>query len=785
MTVRTISEHDPATKGRRAHSHLAALLLVILPAAAGAVGPPSENDRYLDGPVTPRTHRLSTAECSWTSGFEISDLDFNAYALAVYDDGSGTALYVGGAFTTAGGVTVNGIAKWDGTAWSALTGPSGTGTDGRVHALMVYDNGSGTALYAGGAFTTAGGVTVNGIAKWDGTTWSALAGPAATGTNSRVTALAVYDDGNGEALYAGGFFTRAGGVWVGGIAKWDGVTWSALAGPSVTGTSGDVYALAVYDDGSGAALFAGGSFTMAGGVTVNHIARWNGSVWSELTGAYGSMGANNTIYALAVYDDGSGEALYTGGSFTMAGGVTANHIARWSGTTWWSALPGPAATGTSGDVYALTVHDDGSGQALFAGGSFTTAGGVPVNHIARWNGSAWSALTGPATTGADLWVATLAVYDDGGGETLYAGGAFTTTGGVMVNHIARWDGSAWSPLTSPTATATDYSITVLAVYDDGSGEALYAGGAFTTAGGLPVNHIARWDGSAWSALTGPADTGTTDTVYALAVHDDGSGEALYAGGAFATAGGVPVNYIAKWNGTAWSALTGPAGTGTSGLVYALAVYDDGSGEALYAGGYFMTAGGIPANGIAKWDGTAWSALAGPSGTGTSHTVYALAVYDDGSGKALYAGGRFATAGGVSVYGISRWEGTVWSALTGPAGTGLSGSVHALTVYNDGSGEALFAGGWFATAGGVSVNGIARWDGTAWSALTGPAGIGTDSWVFALAVYEYGSDESLYAGGNFTAAGGMGSSHIAKWSCPPIFVDGFESGDTQRWSYTVP
>ena len=58
---------------------------------------------------------------------------------------------------------------------------------------------------------------------------------------------------------------------------------------------------------------------------------------------------------------------------------------------------------------------------------------------------------------------------------------------------------------------------------------------------------------------------------------------------------------------------------------------------LYAGGYFTTAGGSAANYVAKWNGSAWSAL----GSGMSSTVYALAV----SGSDLYAGGNFITAGG--------------------------------------------------------------------------------------------------------------------------------------------
>ena len=181
-----------------------------------------------------------------------------------------------------------------------------------------------------------------------------------------------------------------------------------------------------------------------------------------------------------------------------------------------------------------------------------------------------------------------------------------------------------------------------------SGTNLYAGGYFTTAGGVPANNIAKWNGSAWSALGSGYER---RSVRALAV----SGTNLYAGGYFTTAGGVPANYIAKWNGSAWSAL----GSGMNGAVSALAV----SGTDLYAGGYFTTAGGVAANNIAKWNGSAWSALG--SGLERSTSV-ALAV----SGTNLYAGGGFTTAGGVPANYIAKWDGSAWSAL----GSGMSGEV---------------------------------------------------------------------------------------------------------------
>ena len=88
---------------------------------------------------------------------------------AAVTDGSGT-LYVVGDFTFIGTTAANRIAKWNGSAWSAL----GSGMDNQVFALAVI----GTDLYAGGNFTTATNagptaVTVNRIAKWNGSAWSA------------------------------------------------------------------------------------------------------------------------------------------------------------------------------------------------------------------------------------------------------------------------------------------------------------------------------------------------------------------------------------------------------------------------------------------------------------------------------------------------------------------------------------------------------------------------------------------------------------------------------------
>jgi HYR domain-containing protein len=93
-------------------------------------------------------------------------LNDSGWALAVHDDGGGTALYVAGVFTSVGGIVgalaVNRIARWDGASWSAL----GSGMNGNVMDLLTYDDGSGPALFAAGDFTSAIDSADSFLAKW-------------------------------------------------------------------------------------------------------------------------------------------------------------------------------------------------------------------------------------------------------------------------------------------------------------------------------------------------------------------------------------------------------------------------------------------------------------------------------------------------------------------------------------------------------------------------------------------------------------------------------------------
>jgi len=323
------------------------------------------------------------------------------------------------------------------------------------------------------------------------------------------------------------------------------ITWSSLS----SGLNGIVYTIAV----SGSDVYVGGSFTTAGGSPASNIAKWNGSSWSAL-----GDGITGTVYALAI----SGTDLYVGGNFSSAGGTSVNNIARWDGSSWYSV-----GDGFDAPVQSIAV----SLTKVYAGGQFTHSGSTSINRIAQWNGSSWSALG----SGVDDIV--MAVHVSG--SDVYAGGYFYNAGGNPAKLIAKWDGSNWSALGS--GLGNGYSDVVICITSDGS--TVFAGGTYSD-----NKFISSWDGSNWTSLPS-SGIGLNNWVYSLVIYNG----TLYAGGNFTLSAGSTVNHVAKWNGTSWTAL----GNGTDDQVRALAV-STAEGRMLVGGGFTNVDGSISANHIA-------------------------------------------------------------------------------------------------------------------------------------------------------------------------------------------
>ncbi len=620
---------------------------------------------------------LGSCNDGWDSNFILNGTDSSANA--VVSDGLGN-IYVGGSFRVINNIVANGIAKWDGTSWSAL----GSGVNGSVKAIAV----TGSNIYVAGNFTTAGGVSADNVAKWDGSSWSALGAGINAGNFSGVNAIAA----SGNDVYVGGNISA-----FNHIAHWNGTTWNSLG----NGVNGTVHALAI----GGNTLYVGGFFS-AEGVPANGIAKWDGTSWSGL-----ASGINSIVRAIAI----SGTNVYVGGGFITAGGISANSIAKWDGSSWYALGSGVSGGtgGTGSDIYSLAV----SGTDVYAGGFFTNAGGVTVKRIAKWNGSEWSQMGTGMDGNIPIYVAVYGLAVSG--NTVFAVGEFSNAGGVYAKKIAKWSAGTWSSFQGSTVDSIVRSVAV-------SGNDVYVGGNFTFAGSTTVNNIAKWDGNNWSAL-GTGIPGGFINVVAV------SGNNVYVGGSFSNAGGNAANNIAKWNGTSWSQL----GSGVNGgSVFAITVV----GSDVYAGGSFTTAGSNTANHIAKWNGTTW--------TGLNSAIVNIVTTIVPSGDILYVGANTTTVDSPNYF--LKYDGTTWT----PLGNGMTGGgVSSIAVL----GTDVYVAGGFNSVGGVSAARIAKYDGSNWSALG--AGLPGNSNTIKIATI--GSD--LYAVGDFTVANGGPGDRVAKWN----------------------
>lgn len=414
----------------------------------------------------------------------------------------GGKLYIGGVFSSVGGVASRGIAAWNGTAWEGLAAGVKGGTNKEVLALAESPAGE---LLVGGDFTQAGSLRPNYIAGWTGTAWRKLG--ADTTVNGPVKAIAL----DGTNVYVGGDFTEAGGQPAAQVAMWDGAAWHPLAAglPGRTSSSPPnegVRALAFYQG----QLYAGGDFQAANGAPSSFIARWDGATWQAV-----SSPINAAVYALAA----DGQYLYAGGRIDTPIGLNdRQYVARWDGQQW-TKLVGQA--GLNSTIYDLTVANG----VLYAAGAFFSLSTLGPDGVARWDGTDWQRMGSWGTSTVftiasdregvvyasnnahiNRWDgASWQVLADGGGRELYYSPVDDRL--YKGESAGYWTGAAWEPVgpLAPSAAA-------LAM--DAAGR-LWAGGYFSMAGGHVSRYFGRWNTNHAPAASSFTVVGTEDTLLAL------------------------------------------------------------------------------------------------------------------------------------------------------------------------------------------------------------------------------------------------------------------------------
>jgi trimeric autotransporter adhesin len=325
----------------------------------------------------------------------LEDLDHGAKVTIMREiDGK---LFVGGKFERANRKLANNIAVWDGTAWSTV----GKGVDGEVKDICAV----GKDIYVCGDFSYVNkgkndeGIEAYQIAKWNGTTWSALAPKT---VDRQIYALAT----DGKDLYIGGNFKKINDeTETNAIAKWNGKKFVAMGGAF------DRYIWSMVFVGS--KLYVGGYFAEFGDDSFNNVAVYNAGKWSEA----GSGGLSSTVKRLIT----DGKDVYAAGEFTLGGSC----VAKFDGAKW-----SPVGKVEGG---AEWIHLAG-GKLYIAGESLSKVNGKNTHNVAILEGDKVSILD-------ELIYSHHRTIFPYKGSTII-GGDYTDTRIAAIGGCLKWDGTS-------------------------------------------------------------------------------------------------------------------------------------------------------------------------------------------------------------------------------------------------------------------------------------------------------------------------------------------------------
>lgn len=265
---------------------------------------------------------------------------------------------------------------------------------------------------------------------------------------------------------SGSLVSRFCGLYTASTSEWSGFS-------SPTDITGPVYSLATtvlslqhFLPSSHSPLFLGGKFVALGNVSAaNHIASWDGSVWSSLAGGVSSEGS---VTGMAF----SSDYLYVTGQFLEVINelsVSDTHnLARWNTILkTWSSVSPPIyvqkwSRGTSVSLL-------GSSSVLFTGAAVVTTGGEDTILLGSFDPliASSSSLSSPwSTLGNEIWsvgvndpqihpefilddVNVAAIYSVHvtSATTLYACGNFKT--GANKQFFLFWNGATWESVGAP------------------------------------------------------------------------------------------------------------------------------------------------------------------------------------------------------------------------------------------------------------------------------------------------------------------------------------------------
>ena len=367
-------------------------------------------------------------------------------------------------------------------AWIELgTGGNALNANYTIYSIIADPSGQ---IYAAGGFTDSPSY-IQGhafVAKWNGSTWTQV-GTGANALNANNAIYSITQDLTGNIYAAGNFIDTNGRQYV---AKWNGSTWTEL-GIDTIGLNATAPIYAVKTDAAGN-VYAAGAFTdFVFAYNHNYVAKWNGSLWTEVgLDSTRGLNADSTIYALATDRHGN---LYAAGAFTDSNGYS--YVAKWNDTIWSKVGGDSSSLNANGQINAMITDSAGN---IYAGGTFTDSSGY--YYIAKWNGSKWIELSNPNLNQTNIIGPINALTLDSVGN-VYAAGMIPDSSGNFF-FVVVWNGSRILVADNSGSSPLNANDAVMTMCSDKFGN-VYAAGKFKDAN--QFDYVAEFTGNIPSGIT--------------------------------------------------------------------------------------------------------------------------------------------------------------------------------------------------------------------------------------------------------------------------------------------
>ena len=397
------------------------------------------------------------------------------------------AVVVSGALTILGGAASVTAVRAQSPSWTIVPSPN-TSASERNGLGGVSCKGTTFCMAAGGYYTGTNPVTAHTeMQKWNGTAWSIVPSPDASGSSVTGTYVRSISCLSSKLCMAAGYYTQSGGHPDQTIIEhWNGTSWSVVASPDVSTVSNDLTSVSCVRS----------TFCVAAGYTISSsfveqtlIEQWNGTAWNVVTSP--DAGVADFLWGVSCKANSTtGTFCMADGYYDLSSGAQLTLILEWNGTAWSVATsPNPTHNVASpADATLWSVSCVTSGFCM-AAGDYETSSNVQQMLIEKWNGVTWKFVPTPDTSTAQE----NGLY----GGVSCASKTFCVDASFCCNNVSfaqtlveEWNGTAWSIVPSPdTSTSED---NLLQASSCTSSTFCMAVGRYTPASNVPQTLIERW-----------------------------------------------------------------------------------------------------------------------------------------------------------------------------------------------------------------------------------------------------------------------------------------------------